>query len=225
MDRQVIERALRDINSIFSDLLIDTNFISSDLTTSWPGYKPGIFNQLAYAAEYQRLIDDRQYSFLLGDKSFFQFFFKLKDGEVVSAKIGYYPPPIRLSNALDDLLEAAEISGVDILEEFYIGAESWMDRGVNVVNTSHIRIDYDPSVTSHSPCHIQFGGMNEFRIPSKSLINPFVFFEWVCRSIEIENLNKAEDKAAYKATSSYHLKRSLEVDGVERDLPHLIANS
>ena len=66
---------------------------------------------------------------------------------------------MKLSGAIDDLLEVAEISGIDILEDLYLGAESWLERGIDIVNTSHIRLDYDSKVTSHCPCHIQFGGI------------------------------------------------------------------
>jgi len=187
---------------------------------------PGIPSALVYAAEYQRLIDEKQFSFLLVDKSFFQFFFRFSNGNVVSARLAYYPAPVKISGAMDDIAEMAEKSGVDLLEELYFGAESWKERGIDVVNTSHLRLDYDPQVKSHSPCHIQFGGINEIRIPSVELINPFVFFEWVCKSTSTSKdaLEEIAQKVYYKSSIGYHLPRSLNVGGVDESYPHLVSS-
>jgi hypothetical protein len=43
-------------------------------------------------------------------------------------------------------------------------------------NNSHLRFDYDSKVTSHSKCHLQFGGINNFRLTSKFIVSPFCFF-------------------------------------------------
>lgn len=224
MNLQVVNRALIDINDSFSPLLLDTNFKELDGVISWSNYIPGVPNALAYAAEYQRLIDKKQFSFLLMDKSFFQFFFAFTEGHVTSAKLAYYPAPVKISGAMEDIIEAAEMSGIDLLEELYWGAENWLERGIDIVNTSHIRLDYDSEVTSHCPCHIQFGGVNEFRIPSTGLINPFVFFEWVCKNIGMDDLKDVVHRAAYRRSVQYHLRRSSNVGGVEESYPHIVSN-
>lgn len=223
MNPQVIRRALTDINDAFAPLIMETNFCETDEAYSWPGYVPGIPNSLAYAAEYQRLIDRKQFSFLLMDKSFFQFYFKFDIESISNARLAYYPPPLKISGAIDDIVEVAEMSGLDLLEELYLGAESWIDRGIDIVNTSHIRLDYDSEVTAHCPCHIQFGGVNEFRIPSFSLINPFIFFEWVCENMGVSQLPRVMQRMAYQRSIGYHLSRSQQIGEVEGKYPHIIS--
>lgn len=226
MNRQVIERALMDISRSFSPLVImDSNFCANQDSFSWPNYLAGIPSSLAYALEYQRLIDKKQYSFLLKDKSFFQFYFKFETGTISSARLAYYPAPLRISGAFDDIAEAAEESGIDLLEELYFGAENWIDRGIDVVNTSHLRLDYDSKVTSHCPCHLQFGGLNEFRIPSHSLINPFIFFTWVCENIRTDQLEHVFERNMFKRSNRYHLTRSQEIGQLDNDYPHLVAQT
>lgn len=66
-----INRALQDINRLFAGFLLDTNISVSDDVVSWHGYKPGFYSNRIYGSEYQNLIDLRQYSFLLYDKSFY----------------------------------------------------------------------------------------------------------------------------------------------------------
>lgn len=224
MDLQVITRALSDIHTLFSSLLLETNHLAIDEKVSWPNYIPGVQGSLAYAAEYQRFVDQSQYSFLLRDKSFFQFYFEFKGNSIISAKLAYYPSPVKISGAMDQIIEVAETSGVDLLEEFYLGAENWVDRGIDIVNTSHIRLDYDSKVTSHAPCHFQFGGINQFRIPSKELINPFIFFEWVCENIGIDDFDEITEKPTYFQLSQYHIKRNLKTEGVKASYPHMVSN-
>jgi hypothetical protein len=225
MDLQVVNRALKDIHDSFSSLLLETNYLTIDDVVSWPNYISGVQGSLAYAAEYQRFVDRSQYSFLLRDKSFFQFYFEFENSSVTSAKLAYYPSPVKISGAMDDIIEVAEMSGVDLLEEFYLGAENWIDRGIDIVNTSHIRLDFDSKVTSHSPCHIQFGGLNQFRIPSKGLINPFIFFEWVCENMGIDDFEDVVQRAPYLRSVRYHIKRSYDTGGVKDNYPHIVSNA
>lgn len=219
MPTQIVNRALNDINKCFSSLLLETNFNLENDIVSWPNYTPGIPTALAYAAEYQRLIDKKQFSFLLMDSSFFQFYFKFKNNTIISARLAYYPAPVKISGAFDDIAEVAEHSGVDLLEELYFGAENWVERGIDIINTSHLRLDYDSQASSHSPCHIQFGGINEMRLPSDDLINPFVFFEWICNGTGKDFVKGHH----YQHKAAYHLNRNFKIGGLDGNYPHFIA--
>lgn len=222
MLRGDILRSLGGISRLHSSLLLTTNYCNDYDAISWPAYKPGIFAAMPYAVEYQKLVDDRQFSFLIRDKSFFQFYYKW-DGETLkSARLAYYPSPLKISGAMDELLIAAEESGVDILEDMYLGAHSWAEQGIDLLNCSHLRLDYDSSATSHSQCHLQFAAINEFRIESKVLLNPFIFFEWVVSSIEKSGYESNTQKAPYPAEANYLWGKVSAMDHEGPSRPHII---
>jgi hypothetical protein len=218
MDIQSVGRAMRDINGLFSPYLLETNYFLGDGVLSWNNYVPGILNGLAYAAEYQKLIDRRQYSFLLVDKSFFQFYFRFDQGELKSARLAYYPPPLKITGAMQDLIDVAEMSGLDLLEELYYGAESWLERGIDVVNTSHMRLDYDSKTDAHAQSHFQFGGLNSLRVPCQGIVSPFTFFEWICIN---NSLNEFEIRKVGEGdgAATYHRRKRFESGGVDLQYP------
>lgn len=221
----LIKRGLENISSIYSSLLLETNTVIEKDKVSWPGYKPGIFKNIVYAAEFQRLIDDRQFSLLLTDNSFFQFYYLWEGDEITAAKLCYYPSPVVISGAIDELRKTAEESGIDLIEELYFGAEGWAELGIDVVNTSHIRLDYDSTVTSHSPCHLQFAAFNCFRISSEVLLNPFVFFEWIIRNVYPIKQSEISSKVSYSAIAKLHYKTCSTVPIHDNNLPKLTINN
>ncbi|MBS3799087.1 DUF2290 domain-containing protein [Pseudoalteromonas sp. BDTF-M6] len=212
MDFQYIERALRDINSHYSSILLESNHIKENSQITWPNYRAGIFSKTVYGSEYQKLIDSKQYSFLLFDKSFIQMFYEISGQEITKAKLAYYPVPLKISNAYNDILESAEESGLDIMEDLFFGVESWVDKGIDVVNTSHIRLDYDSKVDSHSKCHLQVGAINDIRIDSEKLLNPFIFFDWIVSKLNFKEYSDLTAKAQYKQDKTFHLKKYLNVE-------------
>lgn len=221
MDDQVVGRSLNDINVCFSKILLDSNTDRTASTISWRNYKPGIDKGFAYAAVYQRLIDSRQYSFLLEDNSFFQFFFEWENQELRKAKLAFYPTPVKISGALNSLLESAELSGVDLLEELYFGAEAWVNRGIDIVNTSYIRLDYDSKVDTHSKCHIQVASINEIRITSQYLINPFNFFTWITEHLKFKQFDSILASHGYLQALNYHRTRNHDFQMTEASFPYL----
>lgn len=221
MNEQVVSRSLTDINNCFSKVLLDSNIEIVNNVASWKDYKPGIDKGFAYAAVYQRLIDNRQYSFLLNDNSFFQFFFEWEYHQLKKAKLAFYPTPVKISGALSSLLESAELSGVDLLEELYFGAEAWVTRGIDIVNTSYLRLDYDSDVTSHSKCHIQIASINELRITSQYLINPFNFFSWITEHLKLKNFDTIQASQGYQNATNYHKMRNHEFQIAKTTFPFL----
>lgn len=166
---------------------------------TWNARKPGIFKNVYYPLEYQYLIDDQQYSLLLSDGSFFQFYYEFSKTDVLlKARLAYYPSPMptvdskeSISYALD---MAAENDDSKLLEHFYNWVEVMEHKGLSPSNTSHIRFDYDSKVKVHDPAHIQFGGIQEFRVPSEFFPLPLVFVK-LCLSMLLlpdEHVNKCD---------------------------------
>lgn len=95
---------LEAINKIFSEFIQESNFIRAGNKITWPDFNKGI-NKALYMKQYEELLKNRQYSFLLVDKSFIQIFFEFTElNQLKTIKYGYYPYPIPL-NATTDILE------------------------------------------------------------------------------------------------------------------------
>jgi hypothetical protein len=223
MLEQTVSRSLYDINNCFSKVILDSNINIAPNLTSWSNYEKGIYKGIVYAALYQKLLDKRQYTFLLEDNSFFQFFFEWNGNELIKARLAFYPTPVKISGALENLLESAELSGVDLIEEMYFGAEAWFERGIDIVNTSSLRVDYDSSVTSHVKCHIQLESINELRITSKHLLNPFIFFTWIISHLNLKDYDAILAGHSYVTAFNYHKTRHCEIQDIKDVLPYLSA--
>lgn len=176
-DLENIRRYLLPI--IQADMISYDNYRKS---VSWYRRQPGIYAKDYYPLEYQRLIDKRQYSLLLSDLSFFQFFYKF-DGndQLEAAKLSYYPSPIPLSQRNIDEVKDALLSSdpLDHDDFVYNHVERLDELEIDPINTSHLRFDFDSLVTSHEPSHLQFGGVNSLRVPANFYPMPIVFLEMV----------------------------------------------
>jgi hypothetical protein len=153
----------------------------------WSGRKPGIQKNVYYPIEYQYLLDTQQYSVLLRDSSFFQFFFQFDASDKLSsARLAYYPRPVNTLHENDDLLKAADDALDRQDEELYNHLFNWVELLETDIgkpaNTSHVRFDYDSKVLVHSKSHLQFGAIQEFRLPSNNFPLPIAFVE-LCSSI------------------------------------------
>lgn len=182
MDINYISQCLDQINNIYSDMLLTSNYCRKEQDISWNNYSPGIFSKILYAKEYEQLLDERQYSFLLKDKSFFQFYYEFSNEVLTKAKLCFYPYPISNREDMDALEEYFCESGTDILETYYYGLKELQEMGVVSTNNSHFRFDYDHNVESHCKSHAQYGGINSLRIPFNHIINPILFFEFIIKN-------------------------------------------
>lgn len=166
---------------------------------SWIGRKPGIVKNLYYPLEYQFLIDTHQYSLLLSDGSFFQFFYQFDTEEnMTGARLAFYPRPMATRDSVEQMLaaadEAMEREDNELFDHLYNWTELMELKGQMPSNTSHIRFDYDPKVQTHSPSHLQLGGLHEFRIAANYFPQPLAFIQ-LCemtyaseRTLEIKDL-------------------------------------
>lgn len=151
---------------------------------SWRNRQTGIGQNIYYPVEYQHLIDTHQYSLLLQDGAFFQFYYRFDDKDkLISGRLAYYPPPIKTIDTVADLLGAAE-AAIDreddaLYDHLFNWAELLESNKSVPANTSHIRFDYDPRTVAHEPSHLQFSGINELRLPSNFFPQPYAFIQLV----------------------------------------------
>lgn len=180
-------------------------------TISWRGRKPGIVKGLYYPLEYQFLIDSHQYSLLLEDGSFFQFFYSFnQEDRLISARLAFYPRPVPTTDLQNELLDAAEQAMEHGNDELYEHLYNWTElmevKGQNPSNTSHIRFDYDEKAKSHSPSHLQLSGLQELRLSANYFPQPLAFIQLCEASLPcLEPLTEAE--IGFEKNHSLLLKR------------------
>ena len=119
-------------------------------------------------------------------------------------------------------MQIAEESGIDLIEEIYFGAETWVEAGIDIVNTSHVRLDFDSRATSHSKCHLQFASFNNFRISSSTLLNPFIFFEWIVMNENLKDQALVKAKSSYNQIAKFHYRKNSTIEVQEDNYPILI---
>jgi hypothetical protein len=129
------------------------------------------------------LVDNHQYSIILKDGSFFQFYYFFKNKVLTSAKLAFYPVPVGCKSNIDELLNVAE-TALEREDDFlFQHLYNWNDlltvSGHYPINTSHIRFDYDPRANTHEPSHLQFGGVNKLRLPADFYPLPYAFVQLV----------------------------------------------
>lgn len=154
----------------------------SDRTISWMGRTTGILKGVYYPLEYQFLLDRQQYSALLSDGSFFQFYYKFDlEEKLRQARLAFFPPPISTRDSIEDLFYAAEGALDREDEQLYEHLYNWIEwleiKQRAPSNTSHIRFDFDRDVTTHCQSHIQFSGVQELRVPADFFPQPLAFVQ------------------------------------------------
>jgi hypothetical protein len=151
----------------------------------------------------------------MNDKSFFQFYFLFDDEGLVKAKLAYYPFPVASIDTSEELLEYFDLSGNDILETYYFGLQELYDIGIVASNNSHLRLDFDRSVSTHSKSHLQYAGINEMRIPFEKLIDPVLFVEFVLSNIgSWDCLKDIFNSAAFVRCKSSSVKSIVDLEEI-----------
>lgn len=169
--------------------VVNTQVIADERTLSWYGRLTGIQRGIYYPLEYQFLLDRQQYSVLLRDGSFVQFYYQFnQEDRLKSARLAFYPKPIGTNDLADQILDAAEAAlerdDEALYDHLYNWAEYMEERRGRPVNTSHVRFDYDDDVEAHEKSHLQFGAIQEFRVPADFYPQPLAFLELCCGIIE-----------------------------------------
>jgi hypothetical protein len=159
---------------------------------TWRGRQSGIETNAYYPLEFQYLLDQQQYSVRLIDESFFQIFYKFsEDDRLVAARLAYYPAPMPLHVTAEDLVDSAEAAldrgDEELFNNLYSLSELMSLKSLHPANTSHVRFDYDSTCVSHEPAHLQFGGINDLRLPANFVPLPLAFLELVLPLIDAKH--------------------------------------
>lgn len=207
MNKADVMQSIRNIRSVYKRIL-QADYVSDDENSvSWRNYSPGINRSSPYIVDYRNLLDRQQYSLLFMDNSFVQFYFKFDDrNNLNAAKLGYYPVPINSSLTVAQLYDEFDDANdwlVDMLVE-QIGAFSADD---NVSNTSHLRFDFDSGASSHYKAHLQFGGVNEFRLSSEKVPLPFSFVDMVVKCFMKETWTAESTTRQHQESTAFDLAR------------------
>ncbi|CAJ1865497.1 DUF2290 domain-containing protein [Aeromonas jandaei] len=184
MDIQHVCNSLAVLSDVFSSFILTSNYCRNGDSLSWGQYKKGISNNILYSKEYENLLNDRQYSILMIDKSFFQFYYDFEGRTLKKMKLCYYPYPISVQEDSEQLEHYYVESGTERLELYYSSLMTLSDAGIMATNNSHIRADYDHKVTSHSKSHVQYSGINNFRMPFSKIVDPLMFFKFIYSNVD-----------------------------------------
>jgi hypothetical protein len=108
--------------------------------------------------------------------------------------LAYYPRPIDTRDGPDELIVEAEEAlnrDDDLLYQHLFNWTELLESGGGApTNTSHIRFDYDRNVTTHAPAHLQFGGVQNFRLPANFCPLPLAFVQ-MCQAL-VSNLGEID---------------------------------
>lgn len=103
----------------FRSLILTTNYEKEGNEISWPNYMPGIFKNL-YAKEYEQIIRNKQYSFLLKEnRGCLQFYYSFDKSHLLKMKLCYYPYPIGLRETSLDIENNLADYNDELIGEYY----------------------------------------------------------------------------------------------------------
>lgn len=96
-----IDRVCENIaltEKVFRSLIVTANYSKiSENTIGWSNYSSGVFKNL-YAKEYELIIRNRQYTFLLtGNRGCIQLYFNFDKEDIQKVKMAYYPYPVGIN--------------------------------------------------------------------------------------------------------------------------------
>ena len=115
-----VYKNIEQSKKIFRSLILSTDYIKIKNEISWANYKAGIFKNL-YAKEYEIIIRNRQYSFLLKEnKGCIQFYYSFDNsGSLEKMKLCYYPYPIELRDTMEDIENNFVDHNDEMIGEYY----------------------------------------------------------------------------------------------------------
>ncbi len=177
MDIEKVKELLDTLKDVHKKIIVTNNYEKiSDNIISWPNYKSGIFKNL-YSKEYEYIVRNRQYSFLLKDNlGCIQFYYEFEEKQVSKIKMAYYPYPIALNDDISDIEHYIEDGNDENLLEYYYDIWEIFNHEFELnINDDELRSIFEKS---------QKIGNNE----------------------SIENLLLARFDAKYKHTNSSHIR-------------------
>lgn len=203
--------------SLFKGIIQDKNYEQiTDVLISWKNYIPGI-PDLIYTREYESLVAKRQFTFLLIDDSIVQAVYKFdKRGEISVIRLAYYPRPELKKLRLEEVDSYYDDSINDYFKEQYFLMFDIISSDFKVTNSNHFRIDYNSVHESHCKNHLQFGSINDIRLPVDNLILPFTFIDFIAKNLFSSSWNAILGTPDYKflksRTDSLYMKYQTAAD-------------
>ena len=214
MNLNDIEHNLKLCHKVFKSLILDNNVKrTSDKIISWDNYISGINSDL-YVKDFEQMVDKRQFSFLLKDSSLIQIYYQFNDEGIIKYKLAFYPTPIVKKLTSEEIEDYFDEATNDLYLSYYSQLINTFGDEIIYTNSNHLRFDYDSKVESHFKNHIQFGGINELRMPFKFLIIPFTFIDFIISNLYPIEFKLISNKPAYKALNTLSNKY-IELDKLE----------
>lgn len=212
MNKAAIVQSIENVRIVYKKELQASNVSVAEDEISWRAYNPGIFSNIPYLKEYRTLLDAQQYSFLFLDNSFAQIYYNFDvKGVLLKAKLAYYPPPQNTKITVDELYEDFNDANEWLIESLIEQAQD-MDGEERLINTSHVRFDFDSSVKSHYKAHLQFGGANDFRMGSEKIPLPFSFIDLMVNCFDPNARSSKVETGKYKEAASFDKRRFFHSD-------------
>jgi len=212
---------LEETFKVFGRLILDCNYQKNNLTISWHNYQSGITKSLYYAREYEELIKNRQFSFLLMDRSVIQIYYEFENEALTKYKLACYPYPVLTSENSSQLEDYYYDSYDETLCELY---QNFLEEeSLKLSNTSHLRFDYDCNVKTHAKSELQVGAINDIRVPFDVLIYPFVFIDFVVRNLfrKDQKYQEIAETKKYKDIFNFSKSRSVKIEEFQESNIHL----
>lgn len=199
---QIVKRIKKEIEQVLTELrekeyIRDENGISDKQTgmneyeISYSGKtdKSSIVydKHISGSSIMEQLLVNRQYSFLLFDKSIIQAEFRIADGEVIKERLVFMKKHNRIWTS--DEINYADSEDVDWFAD---------EEGIPVF----LRVDYDPenhTECSHSKTHLTISNSDSCRIPIKNIVPfsefmRFVLFHFYGYRLELPSFLSASDE-------------------------------
>jgi len=182
MKLETVKENLANTYLLFKDFILDKNYEEINNCISWRNYITGI-PKIIYSKEYENLIEFRQFSLMLIDRSIIQIFYYFDNKGLNKVKLAYYPVPKviqiekeEVDNYFQEAVDDALLAHYNIIYDLVKG-------DFELTNSTHIRLDFDREVKTHEKNHMQIGGINDVRFPFYSLILPFSFVDFIIKSV------------------------------------------
>lgn len=118
MNFRNINADIEQIKICYKDIILDTLAKSKNNIISWENYSPGISKKI-YAKEYEDLKNNRQYSFLLKNSGIIQIYYDFSNEKLNKAKLAYYPYPVVLKEAPEEIENYFDTTEDKIIGEYY----------------------------------------------------------------------------------------------------------
>lgn len=161
------------------DLLIDSNdlhqFNSKDRTIlSWEknAKLSYLFENYSTIAQFQMIMEKRDFNFCMYDGGIFQIFYDLREGDIFRHRLCYVPCPFHYSSDFWEGYSLSEIPEIMGTADFIAAARL----------SSPVRFDFDSVMTDkkHAHSHFSFNSQS-CRIPAYGPISLGHFFRFIMR--------------------------------------------